>query len=137
MTLVPSRLTPFVLLLAALAGCPKEVVDPDTGAVDFADPKSVTAHVFHAARTGDTSQLPTLCDPRGQNNDDTRRICGLTQTSPEWPSFVRAFRLAHLNGEPRVSGDQALVDFVYGPDGKASETMELVRRDGRWYLERF
>jgi len=61
------------------------------------------------------------------NNDDT----------PDWESFRRAFARGRLNGEPRVHGDHARLDFVFGPAGDDSETMELVRRGGRWYLSAF
>ena len=125
------------LALACAAGCAKEIQDPQSDHVDFSDPKSVTAQVFHAAATGRADNLPALCDPRGENDDDTARICALTAAAPEWADFRAEFARAHLNGEPRVSGDRAAVHFVFGPDATRSETMELVQRDGRWYLSAF
>ena len=123
--------------LALAAACAKEVQDPRSGHVDFADPKSVTASIFYAADTGETAHLETLCDPRGQNDDDTARICAMTPAAPDWDDFRAEFARARLNGEPRVSGDRAALHFLFGPDGTQSETMELVRRDGRWYLSSF
>lgn len=125
------------LLLALAAACAKEIQDPAAEQVDFADPKSVTAQIFRAAATGRAENLASLCDPRGENDDDTARICALTPGAPEWADFRAEFARAHLNGEPRVSGDRAALHFLFGPDATRSETMELVRRDGRWYLSAF
>ena len=130
------------MLCAALAGaaacaCAKEIEDPRSDEVDVRDPKSVTASIFYAAETGRTGNLRGLCDPTGAGNADTRRICAMHPGAPDWESFRQSFAHAHLNGEPRVSGDRATLDFVFGPAGTDSETMELVRRDGRWYLSSF
>jgi len=127
----------MVAAVVVASACAKEVQDPRSSRVNFADPKSVTASVFYAADSGQTEHLKTLCDPRGENDDDTRRICAMTPASPDWDDFRAQFARGKLNGEPRVSGDRAALHFLFGPDGKESETMELVRRDGRWYLSSF
>ncbi len=123
--------------LALAAACAKEIQDPHSDQVDFADPKSVTAQIFYAADTGRTDNLRALCDPLGENDVDTARICAMTAASPDWADFRVQFARGHLNGEPRVSDDRAALHFVFGPDATRSETMELVRRDGRWYLSAF
>lgn len=122
---------------AGAAGCVKEIQDPRTGQVDFGNPKSVTASIFYAADTGETAHLASLCDPQGENDRNTARICALTLDSADWQPFREAFARARLNGEPRISGDRAALHFVFGPTQKQSETMELIRRDGRWYLLAF
>ncbi len=127
----------MVVALLVAAGCAKEVQDPRSGRVDFANPKSVTGSVFYAAESGRVEHLRGLCDPRGENDDDTASICAMTPASPEWDDFRRQFAHGKINGEPRVSGDRAALHFVFGPDGTRSETMELVRREGRWYLFSF
>jgi hypothetical protein len=126
-----------LVLAAALAACVDEVVDPRSGQVDFRDPKSVIGSVFYAAETGETAHLAGLCDPTGAGDEDTRRICAMRPDAPDWDSFRRAFSRGRLNGEPRVHGDRARIAFLFGPDGRDGETMELVRRGGRWYLSSF
>jgi hypothetical protein len=130
-------LASLALALALSPACAKEIQDPRSDRVDFADPKSVTASIFYAAESGRTDHLRALCDPAGENDEDTGRICAMTAASPDWADFRAQFARAHLNGEPRVSGDRAALHFVFGPDATRSETMELVRRDGRWYLSAF
>ncbi|HTE56108.1 MAG TPA: hypothetical protein VK698_34890 [Kofleriaceae bacterium] len=124
-------------IAASVAGCAKEIHDPIAAEVDFRDPKSVTASIFYAAGHGRSEHLAGLCDPTGAADVNTRRICATHPGAPDWDSFRRAFARARLNGEPRVSGDHARIDFLFGPEGDDSETMELVRRDGRWYLSSF
>jgi hypothetical protein len=121
---------------AALAGCAKEIEDPRSAEVDCGDPKSVTASIFYAADTGRADHLGELCDPAGAGAS-VRRICAVRPRSPDWESFRRSFARGRLNGEPRISGDRARLDFVFGPGGDDSETMELVRRGGCWYLSSF
>ena len=121
-------------LCAVLAGCAEDVHEPRSADVDFRDPKSVIGSVFYAAETGHTGHLAALCDPAGGSDEDTRRICAMHPGAPDWKSFRDSFASARMNGEPRVHGDRARLDFLFGPGGRSSETMELVRRDGRWYL---
>jgi len=137
MVRVPLAALVLALGALALASCAKEIQDPRSGDVDFRDPKSVTASIFYAAETGDAAHLAGLCDPTGAGDADTRRVCAVRPGSADWESFRRTFARARLNGEPRVSGDHAVLDFVFGPDGTRTDTMELVRRDGRWYLSAF
>jgi hypothetical protein len=129
----------FVSLAAAAAiaalACAEDIADPISAGVDFSDPKSVLGHVFWAARSGDTGRLGELCDVSA--NRAARRICAVTAASPDVGSFRKNFGRARLNGEPRISGDTAIIKFLYGPEGAARETMTLVRRDGRWLLRSF
>lgn len=125
----------FAALL--LAACAKEIQDPRSAEVNFRDPKSVTAQIFYAAETGRTEHLHGLCDPIGENDIDTQRICDVHPGSPDWEPFRRNFAHAHLNGEPRVNEEHARLDFLFGPEADQSETMQLVRRGGRWYLSSF
>ncbi len=119
------------------ASCAKEIQDPRSADVDFGDPKSVLASVFFAAEHGSAAHLAGLCDPSGAANPAARRVCAARPGAPDWESFRRAFARGRLNGEPRVHGDHATLDFIFGPEGDESETMELVRRGGRWYLSAF
>lgn len=125
------------VVAAGHMGCAKEIADPRSADIDHANPKSVLGGVFYAAETGDDKVLAELCEPGGAGTQSVLRICGLTKDSPEWSSFRQSFARGRLNGEPRISGDRALLHFVFGPEGKDSETMELIKVDGRWYLHGF
>jgi hypothetical protein len=127
----------YSLVLGLSVGCEKKIADPVRAEVDFGDPKAVIGALFWAAAHDDDTHLAALCDPRGENDAETARVCRLTRTSPDWAAFREAFARGRLSGEPRVSGDHAAIYFVFGPGADESETMELVRRDGRWYLWAF
>ncbi len=126
----------FVFIALPL-GCAKEIPDPGGETIDFESPKSVVSHVFWAARTGRASGLASLCDPQGGGNAAVQRVCTVSADSPDWQSFRDNFAKGKLNGEPRVAGDNAVLKFLYGPNGSNPETMKLARRNGRWYLESF
>ena len=105
--------------------------------VDFTDPVSVLQAVFTAARTEDFAALSGLCDPRGENDDDTALICAITAEHPDKDSFVEYFAPARVAGNAAVDGDRAEIPFLFGPDGAQQETMGLVQREGKWYLTDF
>ena len=106
--------------------------------VDHSDPAAVTSAVFDAAVSADLSDLPGLCDPRGENDGDTQRyICDMTIDSADWGAFVDAFAKARVSGPAVIGGSTARVPFLFGPDGTRQETMNLILRDGKWYLSSF
>lgn len=133
----PSMRALALIAAVTAAGCAEDVADPISGEVDFGDPKSVLGSVFYAARSGDTEHLGSLCDPRGEGNHAVERICAVTPRSSDYEPFRSLFRRGRLNGEPRISGDTAVIKFLYGPGGNDREVMTLVRRGGRWYLQSF
>lgn len=119
-----------------VCGCAKDIQDRGASR-DFRNPKWVVSSLFHAAQTGDAAHLATLCDPSGEVNEHARRVCALRRDEGEWDSFVEHFAKGALIGEARISGNRALVNFAFGPEGTRPETMELVRRGHRWYLKAF
>ena len=121
----------------ALCSCDKKVDDRGSAQVDYQEPKRVLSSVFFAAQTGESQHLRGLCDPEGKANEHALRICSQTRGSKDWPAFKMQFEKGRLIGEARVSGDSALVNFVFGKNGTDRETMELVRRGERWYLLAF
>tara|TARA_R110002096_G_scaffold292224_1_gene486545 strand:+ start:103129 stop:103536 length:408 start_codon:yes stop_codon:yes gene_type:complete len=128
----------LVSLTACLVvGCSKKIDDHGASDVDFSNPKRVVSSIFFAAQEGQSAHLASLCDPKGEANVHARRICAQVVDGSDWPEFVEQFAKGKLIGEARVSGDWAQVNFVFGPSGTTSETMELTRRDGKWYLLAF
>lgn len=105
--------------------------------VDQSDPAKVVQVVFDAAQTQSFAALAGLCDPQGENDEDTAMICAITPGHADKDSFVTYFAKGKVNGEVTVSGDRAQVPFLFGPDGDQQETMSLIRRDGKWYLLEF
>jgi hypothetical protein len=132
------------LLLLALAtvlhACNREggsVENKTVYEVDHSDPVKVLQAVFDVAKGADAAVLGELCDPLGKNDGDTRRICDLSSGFESNDEFVLYFRNARINGEAVVDGTLASVPFLFGPDGDREESMELVQRDGKWYLSAF
>jgi hypothetical protein len=127
----------LVCVALALGACDKKVDDRGSSEVDFTNAKRVVSSVFHAAQSGESDHLATLCDPKGQANEHVMRICAQEKGGEDWQAFVKQFARGKLIGEARISGDRALVNFVFGEQGTDPETMELVLREGNWYLLAF
>lgn len=97
-------------------------------------PEAVVQAIFDAAKTQDFATLPGLCDPLGQNDEDTALICAITAQHPQKDAFVQIFAPGKISGKAIVKDNQAQVPFLFGPAGDKEETMDLILRDGQWYL---
>ncbi len=104
-----------------------------------ASPESVVQTIFDAARSGDFAVLDGLCDPLGENDGDTQMICDLAGDDANRDEFVQFFATGEIGGDAVISpdGNRAEVPFIFGPDGNSEETMELINREGQWYLYSF
>lgn len=129
------------MLLMAMQACGGSTTTEnaeDPAALDHADPAQVVAAIFAVASGKSEAQvLSTLCDPTGENDSDTRRICDNATGFDPGGEFAMFFKAGKLNGEATIEGGVAYVPFLFGPKGDEEETMELVNRDGKWYLSQF
>jgi hypothetical protein len=102
------------------------------------DPVKVVQAVIDAAKSGDFTKLGSLCDPNTENDGDTKRVCTLSsQPKKKQDEFVTYFKTGKIIGSAEINGDTAAVKFKFGPDGTRDETMNLIRRKGKWYLYSF
>lgn len=115
----------------------KKEQQPGPDSVDHADPAAVVATLFAAAKSNNSMILSGLCDPKGENDGDTKDICSLTTKSPKWSEFVEYFQDGSVAGEPSIDGETASVPIKFGPGGARDETVKLVKRDNGWYLSSF
>jgi hypothetical protein len=99
-------------------------------------PEIVVQTIFDAAKSGDFAALKDLCDPLGENDSDTQMICDMATDDTNGEEFIQYFAAGKISGDAKISleGDKAEVAFLFGPDGDREETMELINRDGQWYL---
>lgn len=101
-------------------------------------PRNTLEEFFRAARTGNFETLHLLCDPEGKNDGDTKRICALHESSKEERiKYMRSFNLAYSVKEEIISEQAASVTFKFGPRAQLSETMQLIKRNNKWYLSSF
>ena len=102
-------------------------------------PESVVQTIFDAANSGEFASLKGLCDPLGENDEDTQMICDVAADDTNREEFVQYFATGKLSGEAIISpdGTEAQVPFLFGPDANSEETMKLINRDGQWYLLSF
>ena len=131
-----------LLIVVAVPLLPNhQALAEESAVMVHASPVAVLETIFLAARTGDFAPLAGLCDPKGENDGDTRDICRFG--GPDAPpagaaaEFKLWFAKGKVNGGAVISGDTAKVPFLFGPNGDKEEEMSFVRRDGKWYLGSF
>jgi hypothetical protein len=98
-----------------------------------ATPEDVVNTIFDAAKNKDYSKLSVLC-AEGCDGD-SKHVCEMKDEDKE--SFVKYFSKGKVVGSATVEGDNAKVNILFGPDGTKEETMNLVKKDGKWYLMSF
>jgi hypothetical protein len=105
---------------------------------DQSTPKGVAEMVFAAAQSGDYSRLKDLCDASLNTDNDAKHICDVTTGDDELKGqFKEHFSKGTVVGEPVIEGDNAKVEIMFGPDGTKKETLNMARKDGKWYLTSF
>jgi len=126
--------------------------------LDQTDPNNVVNAIFYSARTGDYLLLENLCDPLGEGDGDTKRMCMLANLKRQaneygetadmkktFKEFNDYFKLASTYGKIKYETtdtgvELAKVSFMFnhpGGESRSSETMKLIKRDGKWYLYSF
>jgi len=117
----------WILFVCLLIACDSE---------DNLGPEACLNNVFEAAVTEDFSRLSSLCDPMRENDPDTQRICDVTDETAE--SFIEYFKTGKVVGTPTFAEGKAVIRFEFGPESQLREaSMELIQREGKWYLFNF
>lgn len=106
------------------------------GKTDQTNPEDVVKALFEAAKSKNFEMTKNLCDPKGENDGDTRSICELKDENIK-KQFVEYFSNGGVTGKAQINGDKAVVPFKFGPNGQKREEMKLIKRDGKWYLYSF
>ncbi len=105
---------------------------------DQSTPKGVAEIIFGAAQTGDYSKLKDLCHASLEPDADSKHICDVTTGDDELKAnFKEHFSKGTVTGEAVIEGDNAKVEILFGPDGTKKETLNMTKKDGKWYLVSF
>ena len=108
------------------------------GAPDQSTPEGTLATVFAAAKSGDLASLKALVPAAGDLDGDVERIRKVADADKAaQKEFSEWFGAGKVVGKARVEDDTADIDFTFGPKGSRSDTMNLVRKDGKWFLDSF
>ena len=108
--------------------------------VDVRDnPVWLVEKIFEVANTGAYYELYSMCDPLEENDGDTRSICQIADaTEEEQGAFSGIFGPGTVTGEVLyTSKTTAKVPITFGYDSEVNEEMNVVLRDGKWYLSSF
>lgn len=112
-------------------------------------PEKVMKAIFKAAQKEKPKFLKNLCPPDKSNDGDTDCLCALEPSyNPHacdedsnnrlpFEEFVKYFKDGQLNGSVEINGNKAAVSFLFGPNARRKETMNMILIDGSWYLASF
>lgn len=105
-------------------------------------PENLVNSMFKAISEKDYAVLRDLCDPLGENDGDSRKICGMEYLEEtEQNEMIEYFGKASINGSTTyetVDGDSyAHVPIIFGPNRDLKETIELVNRKGKWFFSSY
>ena len=107
-------------------------------ALNQSTPRNTVEEIFRCARTGDYSQIHLLCDPLGRGDGDTKELCSINlQSQAQKIEFRNFFKLAYTIDQKIIKERGAEVNFKFGPRAQKNETMRLIKRNGKWYLNSF
>lgn len=125
-------------LVSGLVACGGD--SPKGGSGPAADaqatPKGVAEAIFEAARSGKYAGLAALIDTEADG--DSKRIGDVAKADEKHQAeFKTYFEKGTVSGEPTIEGDKAAVPILFGLNGKKPETFNLIRRNGKWYLQSF
>jgi protein involved in sex pheromone biosynthesis len=112
-------------------------VDDETSSDSQGDPAELMRTIFKAAKSGNFSSLTGLCAVDDGDND-VKMICGIdNESSKKQEEFKEYFAKGKVVGEPTIDGDEASVEFMFGPDGDKGETMRMIKKGKKWYLRSY
>ncbi len=99
-------------------------------------PEGVINYLFESAKNRDFSKLRNLCDPYGENDIDTRKICLLEMQPTEIQNqFVQEFENGRIIGESKMKSAIAEIEIAIGASSNRLEKIKLVNRMNKWYIE--
>ncbi|MBJ6369469.1 hypothetical protein [Snuella sedimenti] len=103
---------------------------------DFQDtPEGVVNYIFQSAKSKDFSKLRNLCDPYGENDADTRRICLVEMQPTEMQNrFVESFENGRIMGNPKIENETAEIEIAFGQYSDKLEKIKLIKRMDKWYI---
>lgn len=98
-------------------------------------PEDLMKYIFKSAKSGDFSNFRYLCDPYAETDMDVKSICYAELFMEQRKKdLTENFGAARIMGKPKIKENNAVVEFAFGPSSNRLEKMNLVNRNGYWYL---
>ena len=121
----------LLLLSFCVGGCKENL------SADQSTPQSVAEIMFASARTGKYDILKNLCSSDIDTDSDSKKVCEVSGDAALQQNFSEYFTKGKIIGEPTIDGNKAVVKILFGPDGNREESLNLVKKDGKWFLASF
>jgi hypothetical protein len=101
-------------------------------------PKGTIKHLIKSAETEDYSKLRNLVDPYGEFDRDAFAIC-LVEMYPDEikTQWKNEFASGRIMGASKISRQTAEIEIAIGISSNKLETIHLVQRQDKWYIQSF
>lgn len=101
-------------------------------------PKGTIEHLIKSAENGDYSKLRNLVDPYGEFDRDAFAICLVEMYPDEMKTqWKNEFASGRIMGTPKINGQTAEIEIAIGISSNKLETIHLVQRQDKWYIQSF
>ncbi|MEQ9062787.1 MAG: hypothetical protein RIE58_01325 [Vicingaceae bacterium] len=105
---------------------------------DFQDrPKAVIEQLILFAKNKDYSKLRYMMDPYGEYDEDIFWLCFSYLSEDGKKAFVDAFENARIMNEYEYGPTNAGIEVAIGSSSNRLETIKLIKRFDKWYLQSF
>ncbi len=122
----------FVILISL------STVQAQTDSLSQSTPEGVAQIIFNAAKTGKFEQLRLICHQGLDTDGDSKQICTVADADKKsQASFAAYFSTGKIVGDVLIKGGNAKVVILFGPDGKKSESLIMLKKNEKWYLVSF
>ena len=127
-----------VCLSIAFTGCggDEKKTAPKAARLDQSSPHALTESLFAIARQGNLAELAGLAAPAAASLAAQDMAALAEADVKEQLEFKTAFGAGKIIGE-KIHGDKAMVEIRLGPEGDRAERLNLVKVEGKWYLQDF
>ena len=119
----------LVMSATIFTACSSKPKDPQE------TPQALAETIFDAARSGNYQGLALLIDINADG--DSKMIAQAETDKTIQQEFQKYFAKGKVSADPIIEGEKASVNILFGPDGTKEETLEMIRKDGKWYLSSF
>lgn len=101
-------------------------------------PEGTIKHLIESAENEDYSKLRNLIDPYGEFDQDAFAICIVEMYPEEMKTqWKNEFAKGRIIGMPELSEQTADVEIAMGISSNRLETIHLVKRQDKWYIQSF
>ncbi len=102
------------------------------------NPVDLLNYIFESTKNRDFKNFRYLSDPYTEIDNSVKLICYAEILSTrQQENFITDFENGRIIGKPKIKNNTAEIEFAFGPYSDKLEVMNLVNRNGLWFLKSY